>query len=564
MNIKKSLGDLKIDLTSIQDENLRTIIIVLLNAVEQLSKENEVLLKKNQELSDEINRLKGEQGKPVIRPQTKDKDQGNTKDKDLDKDTTNHSSEKEREGTEDKKPKTPKPKVTDIKIDRVERIEIDLGTLPSDVIFKGYEPVVVQEIKLVTDNIKFERAVFYSPSTRKTYLAPLPMGYKGTFGPMIKSVVLNLYQDGGVTQPALKRFFDTHGIYISSGTISTIITDVIEPFHQEKTNIVDAGLDSTDFHHLDDTASRVNGKNHHAHILCNPFFTAYFTLPSRDRLAAIEVLSNGNLQFIFNEDTYNLMAELGLPEKRLLQLKALNLQPTLMTREVIDAVILLIFPDAHRHKANQKIIRDAAAIIAYQKYCGKTSVLMTDGAFQFQRITKHQALCWIHEGRHYKKIKPVFAIHREALEAYRKEFWEYYRSLLAYKKSPNVLKAQELSEDFDVLFSKKTGYQDLDDRIASTLANKTRLLLVLKFPHLPLHNNPAEGGARTQARKRDVSLQTKNSKGTKAKDTLMTIIETAKKLGVNTFNYIYDRISGKYAMASLADLIRQHSSAAAN
>ena len=340
MNIKKSLGDLKIDLTSIQDENLRTIIIVLLNAVEQLSKENEVLLKKNQELSDEINRLKGEQGKPVIRPQTKDKDQGNTKDKDLDKDTTNHSSEKEREGTEDKKPKTPKPKVTDIKIDRVERIEIDLGTLPSDVIFKGYEPVVVQEIKLVTDNIKFERAVFYSPSTRKTYLAPLPMGYKGTFGPMIKSVVLNLYQDGGVTQPALKRFFDTHGIYISSGTISTIITDVIEPFHQEKTNIVDAGLDSTDFHHLDDTASRVNGKNHHAHILCNPFFTAYFTLPSRDRLAAIEVLSNGNLQFIFNEDTYNLMAELGLPEKRLLQLKALNLQPTLMTREVIDAVIL--------------------------------------------------------------------------------------------------------------------------------------------------------------------------------------------------------------------------------
>ena len=164
MNIKKSLGDLKIDLTSIQDENLRTIIIVLLNAVEQLSKENEVLLKKNQELSDEINRLKGEQGKPVIRPQTKDKDQGNTKDKDLDKDTTNHSSEKEREGTEDKKPKTPKPKVTDIKIDRVERIEIDLGTLPSDVIFKGYEPVVVQEIKLVTDNIKFERAVFYSPS----------------------------------------------------------------------------------------------------------------------------------------------------------------------------------------------------------------------------------------------------------------------------------------------------------------------------------------------------------------------------------------------------------------
>jgi hypothetical protein len=560
MDIKKALGDLKIDLTSIQDENLRAIIIVLLNAVEQLSNENEVLRQKNQELSDENNRLKGEQGKPKIRPQTKEKDPADTQNIDPDKDTSNHSSEKEREGTEDKKPKTPKPKVTDIKIDRLERIEIDLSTLPPDVIFKGYEPIVVQEIKIVTDNVKFERAVFYSPSTGKTYLAPLPMGYKGTFGPMIKSVVLDLYQDGGVTQPALKRFFETHGIYISSGTISTIITDVIEPFHQEKTDIVDAGLDSTDFHHLDDTASRVNGKNHHAHILCNPFFTAYFTLPSRDRLAAIEVLSNGNLQFIFNEDTFKLMAELGLPEKRLLQFKALNLQPTLMTREAMDAVIRQIFPDAHRHKANQKTIRDAAAIIAYQQYYAKTSVLMTDGALQFQRITEHQALCWVHEGRHYKKLKPVFAIHREALEAYRKEFWQYYRALLAYKKSPNKLKTQELSEAFDVLFSKKTGYKDLDDRIASTLANKTKLLLVLKLPHLPLHNNPAEGGARTQARKRDVSLQTKNAKGTKAKDTLMTIIETAKKLGVNTFKYIYDRISGKYAMTSLADLIRQHSS----
>ena len=58
MDIKKALGDLKIDLTSIQYENLRTIIIVLLNAVEQLSNENEVLRQKNQELSDENNRLK--------------------------------------------------------------------------------------------------------------------------------------------------------------------------------------------------------------------------------------------------------------------------------------------------------------------------------------------------------------------------------------------------------------------------------------------------------------------------------------------------------------------------
>jgi len=405
--------------------------------------------------------------------------------------------------------------------------------------------------------VKFERAVYYSPSTGKTYLAPLPEGYHGQFNPAVKALALDLYQDGGMTEPALRRFFETHGVYISSGTISSIITDAIAPFHQEKSDIVDAGLDSTSYHHLDDTASRVNGKNHHAHILCNPFFTAYFTLPSRDRLAAIEVLSNGNLQFCLNEETYFLMEELGLSEKRLKEFKALNLKSGLMTREEIDSAIQSIFPKAHRHQTSQKIIREATAIIAYQQYCGKTKVLMTDGALQFQRITEYHALCWVHEGRHYKKLKPVFLLNRNSLEDFRKEFWTYYRRLLNYKKSPNAEKAESLSRKFDTLFSKKTGYQDLDERIATTLANKSKLLLVLKFPDIPLHNNPAEGGARIQARKRDVSLQTKNVKGTKAKDSLMTVVETAKKLGVNTFKYIYDRLSGKREMPALSELIRQ-------
>lgn len=74
--------------------------------------------------------------------------------------------------------------------------------------------------------------------------------------------------------------------------------------HQEKKDIVDAGIASTDCQHLDDTGSRVNGKNYHTHILCNPFYTAFFTLPKRDRLAVLEVLSNGNLLFCINNDTY--------------------------------------------------------------------------------------------------------------------------------------------------------------------------------------------------------------------------------------------------------------------
>lgn len=555
MDIKSALKNLKIDFKSIQDEHLRATIILIFNAVEQFSRENDELRQANQKLRNEINHLKGEQGKFNIRPQTKA--------------NTNHSSEDERKNDDDddddsNKGQTTrkKPKKEDIKIDRVEHISLDKDTLPPDAEFKGHQEHTVQNIKITTDNIKFIREVYYSHSQKKTYLAPLPFGYEGGFGPEVKALIMDLYQNGGMSQPAIKRFFETHGIYISSGKISEIMTDDIEIFHQEKTDIVQAGLLSTHYQHLDDTGSRVNGKNYHTHILCNPFFTAYTTLPARDRLAAIEVLSNGNLKFCINENTYALMEKLGLSGKRLAEMKSLQLAPGLMTRDEIDKHIKALYPKDHRHPTSKKIILEAAAIVGYQQLARPVPILLTDGALQFSLVTKHHALCWIHEGRHYKKLHPVLPMHYDALETFQKAFWGYYRELLAYKKLPKEEQEKEanrLSMKFDELFSQKTNYHDLDERIASTLSKKEKLLLVIRYPDLPLHNNPAELGARVQARKRDMSLQTKNAKGTKSKDTLMTLTETAKKLVVNTYQYFYDRLSGKYKMPSLASLIQQRS-----
>ena len=169
------------------------------------------------------------------------------------------------------------------------------------------------------------------------------------------------------------------------------------------------------------------------------------------------------------------------------------------------------------------------------------------------------ALCWIHEGRHYKKLNPIIQTHRKKLDKFLEEFWDYYAMLLDYKIAPTAVQAKKLSDEFDRLFSTKTNYEQLDDRIASTFENKSSLLLALKYPELPLHNNPAELGARVQKRKGDISLQTNNAKGTKAKDTFMTIIQTARKLGINTYEYIFDRITKKFEMPSLAELITKQS-----
>ena len=146
------------------------------------------------------------------------------------------------------------------------------------------------------------------------------------------------------------------------------------------------------------------------------------------------------------------------------------------------------------------------------------------------------------------------------LKEFSKRYWEFYRKLLEYKKNPSKEFEVKLAGDFERLFSEEGKYEELNERIKKTKMKKGELLLVLKYPELPLHNNDSELGARAKVRKRDVSLQTRTVEGTRAKDTFLTITQTAKKLGVSSYKYIQDRVSKKYEMTSLADLIKKKSS----
>ena len=146
---------------------------VLLNLLEErIAKERE-LEGEIQRLRDEIARLKGEQGRPNIKPGKKKGKQ--------------YGSERER-----RRPRRwkKKGKLAQIHIDREEKLELDKKELPEDAVFKGYEAVVVQDIKIETDNVRFLKSRYYSASEGKSYLARLPKGYEGEFGPGLRSLVL--------------------------------------------------------------------------------------------------------------------------------------------------------------------------------------------------------------------------------------------------------------------------------------------------------------------------------------------------------------------------------------
>jgi len=526
------------DPSTIEDEGLRQIVMYLMNMVENLSAKVAEQAEEIQRLRDENNRLKGEQGKPRVLPN---------------KGRANLSSEKERRKS---KPHHKANKQAHIQIDREVVVKVDQERLPADAVFKGYEEVVVQDLEFRTDTIRFRKEKYYSPSQKQTYLAQLPAGYQGQFGPGVRAWVLALYFASRMSEPKILEVLHTVGMSMSAGQLSNLLIKDQEPFHAESAAVVQAGLESSPWQHLDSTGTRVNGQNQHCHVLCNPLYTAYCTTPSKDRLSLLRVLLGGaDPTFRLNERALELLPQLGVGKKWCSTLTTLLPHDQECNEKQIDALLDSGLPTLGPHL--RKCVKDALAIAAYRTQTAYPVVdlLLCDDAPQFNCLTAELALCWIHEFRHYKKLTPHLSFHRQRLDTFCESFWVLYRDLLAYQDHPSQQKADALQADFDRLFQQPSGYQQLDERKARTLAKKDHLLMVLSHPEILLHNNPAELGARQRVRKRDVSLQARTREGIGAWDTFETLVCTAKKLGVNFFRYVYDRIAQTNTLPSLANLI---------
>jgi len=527
-----------LDLSTIADERARECIARLLNLVETLAAEGHQLRAENQRLRDEVSRLKGQPGKPNIPPNRPAKT------------GSQHSSEQER--------REPKPwhkgsKNQQLRIDRQEKLEVDPQTLPADAEFKGYETVVVQDLRICSDNVEFLKAKHYSPQERQTYLAAVPAGWEGGFGPGIKALAITFAYGCNLAQPKLAEWFGNMGVSISAGEISNLLVTKQESFHAEKAAIYDAGLRSSPWQHLDATSTRVDGKNQYCHVMCNPLYTAYFTTPQQDRLTVLSVLRNlREPLYRINDEALSFLQQCGVSAPAIERVGRIQRDVDLSEKQWQGQVEQHVGFLKERHR---RYLQEAAAVAAYHAAVGYPVIrlLVVDDARQFKLLTEELGLCWVHEGRHFKQLEPHFAHHRQMVDDFLKQFWDYYRDLLAYRERPGEPDAERLSGVFDQLFSTVTGYSALDEQIAQTQAKKAHLLMVLKHPEIPLHNNPAELGARTRVRKRDVSFGPRSAAGAQCWDTFQTLYGTAKKLGVNFYEYICERVRG--AASKLPELI---------
>lgn len=530
------------------------IIRTLLNTVEDYSSEIAELKEALQKSKDEIRRLKGEKGKPDIRPS-----------KEINPNDENKAEGQDKEGRSFFRWKKSKKKGM-IKITRTEQATVDRNKLPADAEDKGKRTVVIQDIKIDLDNVKFEIERFYSSSLGRAFEGMIPPEYQGSeFGPGIRSLVLLLHYQARVPQMLLHQILTGMGILISQGEIKEILLSRNNRvFHDEKNEMHQIAVSRSSYQQIDDTGARMDGDNIYTIVTCNEDFCSFTTSQRKDRISAVHALLGSiPLGYLLNETALKYMDD-KISNKKLIRVLKILLSKTIYTREDFESRILDSSAMPPMTKTWKKYILEGAAIAFYRSMTPpRMKCLIADDAPQFKDILENLGLCWVHEGRHYKELTPSHREFRDILDHFMDEFWKYYKHLKRYKRKPTERFRRILDKRFDQLFNPNTDYYALNTVIKKTRAKKESLLLALKYPEIPLHNNTSEQDIREKVIQRKIRNCFRSWRGAIASDTFLSLMATCRKQGISFWDYIKDRLYQTNQISPLGHVIGQKLSLAA-
>ena len=158
-----------------------------------------------------------------------------------------------------------------------------------------YRDYSIQNIRIKAENTQYRRPVYQTPQGNLLY-AKLPPEIDGSgYGVELKAYILSLYHSMHVSQRDILSHLQEQDIEISSAQVSRILTQKhsLEKFHKEKEDILEAGLQSSDYIVVDDTGLRQNGKNAFCTHVGNEHFAFFLSRALCPRSAeAIEGSAN--------------------------------------------------------------------------------------------------------------------------------------------------------------------------------------------------------------------------------------------------------------------------------
>jgi hypothetical protein len=483
-------------------------------------------------LEDEIARLKGLKPRPAIRPSILEAPPEPTP-----------SPPHKRPGS-DKRPKN-----AQLTIHR--EVLVPLPDPPAGARFKGYEDFVVQELVLHAQATRYRRERWQLPDG-SSRLAPLPADVIAGdhFGPVLQSFVLDQHHGQRVPQALLFAQLRRLGIDISAGQLNNLLTQDKERFHQEKAEVLQAGLQASTYVGVDDTGARHQGHNGSCLLIGNDRFASFHSSASKSRLNFLETLRQPATDYVLNDIAQGYWAQQ--------QLSAAVSEALLSGPEAFadaaawQAHLAAMGVSGERHV---RIATEGALLGSLiEQGVSPELVILSDGAPQFDVLV--HASCWLHAERPLARLVPFCEPHREAIEGVRRRLWVLYQDLKAYRAQPDPTQKAGLEARFDALCAWRTGYASIDGVLKEMASHKADLLRVLSRPEVPLHNNTSESHIREYVTRRKVSGGTRSEAGRRCRDTFTSLKKTCRCLGVNFWEYLQDRLLGRGVVPRLAELIR--------
>jgi len=508
---------------NIPESEKTPLVITLLEINQQYAEEIQLL-------KDEIARLKGQKPKPKIKPSN------------LVKNTDKKKSKKNKS----RKKKKFKTKNLHIHEDK----EIHPENIPDKSTFIDYHDYFVQDILIFNWNTRFRLGRWQTPPG-DFITGKLPNHINGHFGPGLKSFILYQHYNNHVTQPLIYEQLWELQVDISAGTINNIIIEKKDCFHNEKAEILIAGLSESSHINVDDTGARHKGKNGYCTHIGNEYFAWFESTESKSRINFLKLLRGDHKDFIISYDALEYMSVQGLPQYQIDKL--VKIKNTIFNdKGEWDALLI----SENIVTQNHVRIATEGSLVGSIIYHGfnKDMAIISDDAGQFN-VFLH-GLCWVHAERTIHKLIGFTEQHKKILEEIRKDIWQLYRDLKDYRDDPDEAKKNELKARFDELFTRKTGYATLEQALKRIHKNKSELLLVLERPDIPLHNNLSESDIREYVKRRKISGSTRSDTGRKCRDTFVSLKKTCRKLGISFWDYLNDRISRNNQIPPLADIMR--------
>ena len=527
--MKLELPDISADERTPLVETLLTLVRVQQDRIQQL----EATV---QQLRDELALLNGQKPRPDIKPSLLE---------------ARPPKAARPEGS--KRPGSAKrPKTAQLHIHQ--EVPLHPQSLPLGATFRGYEPYVVQELVIHSENTRYLRARYDLPAGG-SLLAPFPAGVLpvegGHFGANLIAYILDQYHQAQVTEPLLLAQLWEYGIDISAGQLHRILTENKDPFHQEKGEVLVAGLTESSYVGSDDTGARHRGQNGYCTALGNDLFAYFESTDSKSRLNFLQVLQGDQRDYAINEITLAYWERQKLAAALVGQLtqgpRAFVGEPAWQAR----LAELAITDRRHVRIATEGAL--LGSLVA--RGVAADLVVLSDGASQF--VVFVHAGCWIHAERPLLKLVPHNDEHRAAIAKVRGQIWELYQDLKAYRVEPDQAQRPVLEARFGALVGQRTGYPSIDGVLKEMRDHQADLLRVLERPEVPLHNNALESDIREFVKRRKISGGTRNDAGRRCRDTFASLKKTCRKLGVRFWDYLQDRVRGLGQIPRLSELIRQ-------